>query len=325
MEAGCVPGGEEACAAIAKPRVGTDVGLSVFLLGDARLVLAGLLTQLGDLWFILALLTALHWSGVGLEGSGGFHRRRAVSLIGLALAVFSTVLVCKVLVGAPRPAGAGMPETLPAVLAPAWDAATGVDSPSFPSGHAALSTAVYLALAHHLDRPRPTGRWIGAGLLVLLVGWTRVALEVHYVSDVLAGIALGLGLLLGFELIASRRPLVAFATGVLASLGAGALATDPDAMWVLGVCLGGLVAWVINDGKAAVVPVVPAAVVGTVIVGLAGPAYLVGAPTPIALGIGAIAGGLIVGLPSLTDGGSSWGRRYFDGFILTSEGEEDTQ
>lgn len=283
--------------------------LSLFLLDDVRLILAALLTQLGDLWFILALLVGLYWSGYGEEGQDTSRRRTRASLIGLALAVFSTVLVCKLLVGTPRPPGAGMPEILPPVLAPGWEWATGVDSPSFPSGHAALSTAVYLALASHLDRPRPTSRWLAAGLLVMLVGWTRVALDVHYVADVLAGTGLGVGLFLAFEFIAVRRPLVAFATGILASLGAGALAAGPDAVWILGASLGGAVAWMVDDGEAMTVSALVAVVAGVVIVALAGSAYLVGAPTPITLGIGVVIGALIVGLPSLLAGRDSFVRR----------------
>ncbi len=285
------------------------MGLALFLLGDARLVLAALLTQLGDLWFVLALLVGLYWSGYGLEGDDGSRRRRDVSLIGLALAAFSIVLVCKLLVGAPRPPGVSMPDILPAVLAPAWEGATGVDSPSFPSGHATLSTAVYLALANHLDRPRPTWRWIAAGLLVVLVGWTRVALDVHYVVDVLAGMGLGLGLFLAFEVVVARRPLVAFATGIGAGLGAGVLAADPDAVWILGASLGAAVAWMSDDGTARAVPAHIAVVAGVGIVALAGPAYLVGVPALIALGIGLITGGLIVGLPALVGRRASFGRR----------------
>lgn len=62
------------------------------------------------------------------------------------------------------------------------------DPHSFPSGHAAAATAVAatLALAHPLAAPV---------LLPLagLVAYSRVALRVHHVSDVLAGVALGLG------------------------------------------------------------------------------------------------------------------------------------
>ncbi len=71
-----------------------------------------------------------------------------------------------------------------------------VSSDSFPSGHAALSAAVYLTIAALLAREAPnpaTRRFVlGVGVFVaLLVGTTRVFLGVHYPSDVLAGWVLG--------------------------------------------------------------------------------------------------------------------------------------
>ena len=71
-----------------------------------------------------------------------------------------------------------------------------VSSGSFPSGHAALSAAVYLTMAALLAReaPNPGARRfvLAAGvLLTFLVGATRVLMGVHYPSDVLAGWILG--------------------------------------------------------------------------------------------------------------------------------------
>jgi undecaprenyl-diphosphatase len=59
---------------------------------------------------------------------------------------------------------------------------------SFPSGHAAAATA--LAASATLARPV---LGILAVPLALLVGYSRVRLHVHYLSDVLAGALLGLG------------------------------------------------------------------------------------------------------------------------------------
>lgn len=75
-----------------------------------------------------------------------------------------------------------------------------VDTPSnasFPSGHAMTSLVTYgvlvlVALPAVRRRARP---WLvaAAALLVVAVGVTRLALGVHFVSDVLAGWALGAG------------------------------------------------------------------------------------------------------------------------------------
>jgi len=63
---------------------------------------------------------------------------------------------------------------------------------SFPSGHALLSVCLYgyLAAVLVLDRPRQRLRWLGAATLVLLalaIGWSRLYLGVHWLSDVAAG------------------------------------------------------------------------------------------------------------------------------------------
>lgn len=68
---------------------------------------------------------------------------------------------------------------------------------SFPSGHTTGTTAVWLLLAWmigHWVIGRRAGRvmvWTGALLMIAAVGLTRIYLGVHFLSDVLAGWALG--------------------------------------------------------------------------------------------------------------------------------------
>jgi len=69
---------------------------------------------------------------------------------------------------------------------------------SFPSGHAMISASFYGLLIYlvqiHVRRHRLL-RWAltaGLGLLIPLIGLTRIYLNVHYASDVLAGFAAGL-------------------------------------------------------------------------------------------------------------------------------------
>ncbi|HUM11499.1 MAG TPA: phosphatase PAP2 family protein [Myxococcaceae bacterium] len=80
-------------------------------------------------------------------------------------------------------------------------------SPSFPSGHAMMSAVVYLTLGILLAQLCP--RWreriyvvTVAGVLVLLVGLTRLYLGVHYPSDVLGGWSVGLAWALASGLVA---------------------------------------------------------------------------------------------------------------------------
>lgn len=74
--------------------------------------------------------------------------------------------------------------------------ADAVSTSSFPSGHAMLSMVTYATLAWlilHQGPPRSARIAVPlvAGLLVLLIGASRLFLGVHYPSDVLAGYAVG--------------------------------------------------------------------------------------------------------------------------------------
>jgi undecaprenyl-diphosphatase len=71
-----------------------------------------------------------------------------------------------------------------------------LDTYSFPSGHAMLSTAAYGALAYlawgHLRTPRRRiALIVGTTVLVALICFSRLYLGVHYLSDVLGGAAGG--------------------------------------------------------------------------------------------------------------------------------------
>jgi membrane-associated phospholipid phosphatase len=74
-------------------------------------------------------------------------------------------------------------------------------TPSFPSAHALNSMSLFVGVALIASRPWAS-RWRraalvgGALLLALIVGFSRMYLCVHYVSDVVAGFIAGLGLAL---------------------------------------------------------------------------------------------------------------------------------
>jgi membrane-associated phospholipid phosphatase len=70
-----------------------------------------------------------------------------------------------------------------------------LDTYSFPSGHAVGSSAIYAILffvfASRAPRPRQIAAALAYVLLVSLVCFSRLYLEAHYLSDVLAGVSLG--------------------------------------------------------------------------------------------------------------------------------------
>jgi len=79
---------------------------------------------------------------------------------------------------------------------PGMDAASAAGTDfSFPSGHVALATLLWAALALLLVRAGTARRVAGALALamVLLVGLSRLVLRAHWLSDVLAGALLGAG------------------------------------------------------------------------------------------------------------------------------------
>jgi undecaprenyl-diphosphatase len=83
------------------------------------------------------------------------------------------------------------------------------ESAAFPSGHATAGIAALgaftILVAERLDSRRArTWLWIGAVGVGLTIGLSRIALNVHYVTDVLAGWCFGLAWLAACLLVRER-------------------------------------------------------------------------------------------------------------------------
>ena len=134
--------------------------------------LANMGAHLGDTLF-WGWLTAFLWRRAGQDPA---RRRLLLGWMGAFVGSFFFTLIIKRIFRRPRPGNGQF------LYGP------GADVHSFPSGHGAR-VGVILVWAETL--------WPGAGwfapLLGLWIGWARVAMGVHYVGDVLAGIALGWG------------------------------------------------------------------------------------------------------------------------------------
>ncbi len=86
----------------------------------------------------------------------------------------------------------------------------GIANYSYPSGHALMSIAFYgllIILADQLTTNRAAKRvlYIVCILIILLIGFSRIYLRVHYPTDILGGYCLGLLWISGFALIWQRH------------------------------------------------------------------------------------------------------------------------
>jgi undecaprenyl-diphosphatase len=134
--------------------------------------LAAILAHSGDSWFWLAGLGLLWWLGTD------YWKKIALSLIIAILLTALVVFIVKFTVRRRRPEGE-------------WGKFyRNTDPHSFPSGHAVR--AVMLGVVMLGIGPL----WLGLLLLIWapLVGLARVAMGVHYLSDVLAGMLLGVAI-----------------------------------------------------------------------------------------------------------------------------------
>ncbi len=96
----------------------------------------------------------------------------------------------------------------------------GVSSYSFPSAHATMSTVVFgflaVLVARELVPERRWGPYLAAALLVIPVAFSRLYLGVHWLSDTVAGIGLGLAWVGVLGLAYNRHPARHLRPGALA-------------------------------------------------------------------------------------------------------------
>jgi len=194
-----------------------------------------LATHLGDTVVVAGLVVGFYWLG-----SADNWRRRGL-VVAVAVAALTLNAGLKGVLDVQRPLYAARAAGEPLAFAPAQ-----YDGFSTPSGHAMGTAAVYGGLAVFGDIWTRRLRSLAAGVVVAVVAFSRVVIGVHYVGDVVLGVALGLGLVwLGHRLLSRvRRPvslvfLLALAGAVLAApLGSGTHAAAS-----LGTATGGLVTW----------------------------------------------------------------------------------
>lgn len=112
--------------------------------------------------------------------------KKEIAALWVALAGSSaTTYLLKIIIDRPRPVDAVILE----------------DSASFPSGHATVALAFYgfltYLLFNNIKNIRPRRKYrvsiiLAGAILIFLIGFSRLYLGVHYLSDVLAGYLVGL-------------------------------------------------------------------------------------------------------------------------------------
>ena len=132
--------------------------------------LAAFLAHSGDSWFWIIALVLLWFLGPEM-----WQPQIRLLFIGILITAV-IVLVLKFLIQRPRPEGD-------------WGQIYRSSDPhSFPSGHAARATMLTLLML------LSGNIWLGLLMIfwTLLVAAARVGLGVHYLSDIIAGIAIGI-------------------------------------------------------------------------------------------------------------------------------------
>jgi membrane-associated phospholipid phosphatase len=176
-------------------------------------------TSLGDATVVLFAVAVLYWVG---------RRRETAAATGYALVALSLVVVLKHAFAMPRP-----PEAVRLIAE---------DGYGFPSGHATAAAVVYGGIAYEYDWHRRLATALPVAALVLAIALSRVVLGVHYLGDVVAGLALGVATVLGVARLTDGRPFPTFvlAAGcaIVAVLASGA---SENAVLAFGASLGAVV------------------------------------------------------------------------------------
>ena len=138
-------------------------------LGDAVMPVITVLGNAGAIWILVAviLLFLPKWREAGIQ-----------MLAAMAVAAIVGSLILKPLIARERPFSAN--EFTELLISAPKDF-------SFPSGHTSASIAAAVILLMR-------NRWVGipAMILAVLIAFSRIYLYVHYPSDILGGIILGL-------------------------------------------------------------------------------------------------------------------------------------
>ncbi|WP_276249336.1 phosphatase PAP2 family protein [Haloarcula rara] len=230
------------------------VGVTELLteLPTAVIVLFAVLTQLGDFWFVSTASLLLYWLGSATPWLGrGLTRERGAMLVGLVATAAAVGFALKGVFAFPRPPNSEIVAAaadLPWPVEPFYESVVTGQGYGFPSGHATTSVLVWGGFAWALRVGTRRQRYAVAAAVVAVVSLSRLVLGVHYLVDVVAGAAIAAATL-WLVLTRLQTPTRVFAlVTVVALVGVVAGGLTRDTAGVLGMGVGGLVAWTALDG-----------------------------------------------------------------------------
>ncbi|ELZ41758.1 phosphoesterase PA-phosphatase related protein [Halorubrum saccharovorum DSM 1137] len=326
--------------------VAAERGLGEIALVDALpevvVVAFAAVTHLADPWFLFGLLAIGYWFAD--DRFAAAPRRAGATAIAAVTCAYAATALGKAWFAVPRPAGAvgpaDVPAWLPGLLSAWYEAQVLSDGFGFPSGHATGGAAAYLALALVYDRAwTARKRLLAAVGVAVAVAASRVVIEVHYLVDVLAGLAVGGGVVLGalwlagdprirrsgsggaedgsatdgggsepYAATAALDPTLSFLLAAVVSVGALAVAVESghtgevvEAGIGIATGAGGAIGWRLVDGDEPAVPVRVAVPALAVTGGLWVGAYALSGTLAVTLAATTAAVIAVVALPALPD------------------------
>jgi len=207
-----------------------------------------LIALLGDLLVIVPILGLLYLADTGstllrarnrqsTDYDGPLCTDRTVFLIGTVFGGLALVVFLKALFALPRP--------------PAEFHAIEPSEHGFPSGHVLAATVFWgtLALWGRVGSLRL--RLTGAGVAIALVGFSRLALGVHFMSDLVASVIFGGLYLLVIAVVADERPERAFLFAIILAIGALVVApSESRSLLAFGGSVGAVIGWKVVESAA---------------------------------------------------------------------------
>lgn len=193
----------------------------VHSLPEILVAIAALVTQFGDMAFVLLSILGIYWIGLRDPSLTDTLLRDCLYLCALAIGAYTFTVLLKHVFTLPRPPGATVaipPVWLPEVIDPIYEAAVTSDGYGFPSGHTLKATVVYVGAAQLLTKWERHRQYLTAAVIVGLVATSRIVLGVHYLVDVVFGLLFGLVFLESMNRATNGDPRRAFAITAVISL-----------------------------------------------------------------------------------------------------------